>query len=63
MATESDAPGMHRTFETLIASNNVPEGGLGDATFLTDVAPAACSDFAGQVGNILGSMALGSSKK
>ena len=47
----------------VVQNSSLPEGGLGDATFLTADAPAACSDLAGQVGNILGSMALGSSKK
>ena len=41
----------------------LPEGGLGDAAFFVLFDPAAISDFAGHVGNILGSMAFGDSWK
>ena len=44
---------------------NIPEGGLGEAAFFVPplLDPAAISDFAGQVGNILGSIATGISLK
>ncbi len=40
-----------------------PDGGLGEAPFLTCPDELDSSDFAGHVGNILGSMALGCSLK
>ena len=41
---------------------HLPEGGFGDAAFFGPVLePAAISDLAGHVGNMLGSIALGDS--
>ena len=50
----------------IINANNLishlPDGGLGDEAFLAaPFAPAAISDFAGHVGNMLGSIAIGDS--
>ena len=43
---------------------NLPEGGFGDAAFFAPpLEPAAISDFAGHVGNMLGSIAVGDSLK
>ena len=52
----------------IINANNLishlPDGGLGDEAFLAaPFAPAAISDFAGHVGNMLGSIAIGDSWK
>ena len=46
----------------LRCQSSVPDGGFGEAAFFVEL-PAAISDFAGQVGNILGSIAFGISLK
>ena len=51
----------HKFSET--QPRHLPEGGFGDAAFfvLLLLEPAAISDLAGHVGNMLGSIALGDS--